>query len=267
MRRAIISVTDKSNLLVLLKTLAQCDFEVISTGGTARAIQTLINEHHLNLKVLDVTTITDFPEVFRGRLKSIHPLIEGAILFDPTHPGDQQEASRVGIIPISLVVCNFYRFADNTEMSEDEVLESMDIGGPTMVASAIKNYKSVGVITDTADYQRVADDLVTLGGDLSITLKRELAGKAINYVADYRDSNAVVISRMLLGESTLRRKWVKGKRLGNYGENWHQDAWCYKAPDAVGPTVVGAKQVHGGEMSFNNYVDAATALEAVREFA
>ncbi|HLD19214.1 MAG TPA: hypothetical protein VJB90_04345 [Candidatus Nanoarchaeia archaeon] len=269
MRRAIISVTDKSNLLVLLKALAQCDFEVISTGGTARAIQTLINEHHLNLKVLDVTTITDFPEVFRGRLKSIHPLIEGAILFDPTHPGDQEEAEKVGIKPISLVVCNFYKFkseASGSQIEEEEMLESMDIGGPTMVTSAIKNYKSVGVITDLNDYAKIANELISSGGELSLTTKRELAVKAINNVADYRAQNAVAITRLLASEETLRKKWINGRALGGYGENWHQSAIIFQDEEPFSANAITGKQLHGAEMSFNNYVDAAAGLEAVREF-
>ncbi len=269
-KRAIISVTDKSNLLDLLIALAHTGFEVISTGGTARAITTIINENNLNLKIVDVSTITDFPEVFRGRLKSIHPMIEGAILFDPTHPGDQQEAERVGITPISLVVCNFYKFKSDTAsnpLGEEEMLESMDIGGPTMVTSAIKNYKSVGVVTDTADYSRVGQALIENGGELPLSLKRDLAVKAINNVADYRNHNAVAITRLLGSEETYRQKWVHGKKIGNYGENWHQDAWLYQDAEPKGASVASGKQAHGGEMSYNNFVDAAAALEAVREFS
>ena len=269
MRRAIISVTDKSNLLVLLNALAQCNFEVISTGGTARAIQTLINENHLNLKVVDVTTITEFPEVFRGRLKSIHPLIEGAILFDPTHPGDLEEAEKMGIRPISLVVCNFYKFkaeAGGSSLQEEEMLESMDIGGPTMVTSAIKNYKSVGVITDINDYEKIAIELINNGGDLPLTAKRELAVKAINNVADYRSQNAMSITKLFAGEETLRKKWIKGRVLGGYGENWHQSAMIFQDEEPFGANAISGKQLHGAEMSFNNYVDAAAGIEAVREF-
>ncbi|TAL58247.1 MAG: hypothetical protein EPN86_00490 [Nanoarchaeota archaeon] len=269
-KRAIISVTDKSNLIVLLKALEQCNFEVISTGGTARAIQTLINENRMKLKLVDITSITEFPEVFRGRLKSIHPMIEGAILFDPNHPGDQEEAQKVGIKPISLVVCNFYKFKSDisfSPMGEEEMLESMDIGGPTMVTSAIKNHKSVAVVTDFNDYDKIAKALTDNDGELPLTLKRELAVKAINHVADYRAENAIAITRLLGSEETLRKKWIHGDKIGNYGENWHQSALIFRDEQPFGSNVVSGKQVHGSDMSYNNYVDAAAALEVVREFS
>src|SRR3989344_413236 len=164
-KRALISVTDKTNLHILLKALEICGYEVISTGGTARALQTIVNENNLKVKIIDVSSVTDFPEVFRGRLKSIHPLIEGAILFDPSHPGDQEEARKVGITPISLVVCNFYKFENLENLDEEEVIERMDIGGPTMTISAIKNYKSVGVIVDFNDYGKVGTALIENNGE------------------------------------------------------------------------------------------------------
>lgn len=261
-RRAILSVTDKTGITELGAALDERNIELLSTGGTAKALR------DKNVRVTEVSDYTGFPECFDGRVKTLHPKIHGGILFKRDDPKHVEEAQRLGIPPIDMVVVNLYEF-EKTAREEgatlEKLVENVDIGGPAMLRSAFKNYKDVAVVTEPAMYQAIVDELKA-NGELSADTHRRLAVFAINRVADYDDAIAVELTKRLVGEETIRLVGRAGQQLGRYGENWHQKAWIFTIPGVKETNVVAAKQVHGPALGFNNYVDADAALQTVMEY-
>ncbi len=269
-KRALISVTDKSNLDVLVAGLSRHDYEIVSTGGTATKIRRIADENNYGINVIDASEVTGYPELFGGRVKTLHPAILGGILYERDNQEHVRQAQENHIKPIDIVVINLYEFektAAKEGVTEAEVVESIDIGGPTAMISGIKNCQDVGVVADPESYQSLVEELDDNAGELTAETKRTLAAFAINRIADYRSANAVELTRRFTGEETLRQIFVQGRRLGRYGENWHQQAWLFVTPGETEPNMVTARQVHGGDLGYNNYVDAEAALQTVKEFS
>jgi len=259
-KRALISVSDKMGIVEFAEGLSRLGVEIISTGGTARVLS------EAGIAVRTISDLTGFPELMDGRVKTLHPKVHGAILAlrdDPSHMRDVEEN---GIELIDLVVVNLYPFGATIareDVSLQEAIENIDIGGPTLLRSAAKNYRYVGVVTDPSDYKLVLNELET-NGDLSPQTRAMLCVKAFRLTADYDAAIDRWLSERLTGEKVLRLKYCKGQNL-RYGENWHQKARFYK-DDQIGESCISnARQLHGKQMSYNNYLDADAALEAVKE--
>jgi phosphoribosylaminoimidazolecarboxamide formyltransferase/IMP cyclohydrolase len=264
-RRALLSVSDKSGVVELASRLAKGGVELVSTGGTARALR------DAGLQVRDVSDVTGFPEMMDGRVKTLHPLIHGGILAvrdDPEHAA-AMEAHEIGAI--DLLVSNLYPFEETVMRGagRDEVIENIDIGGPAMIRSAAKNHAYVTIVTDPADYAVLLEELAGHDGATTLEFRKRMAAKAFSATAAY-DSMisqwfAFADQQRLFPEMLA----VNGRLIGElrYGENPHQKAALY-AP--LGPHVKGlgqGEQVQGKELSYNNFADADAALELVAEFA
>ena len=255
-RRALLSVTDKTGIVELAQALAKCSCELISTGGTGKVLK------QAGLPVTDISQVTGNPEAFGGRMKTISFAIESAILFD--REKDKEEAQRLGIAPIDMVVCNLYPFQQVRDAGADMdvLIENIDIGGPTMIRAAAKNYRYVAVVTDPADYPAIIEELGTHDGALSLETRARLAGKAFNTTADYDAAIAQAMDERSEKRS-LRLGFSAGKKL-RYGENWHQDAYLFRERGAA-DSLYDMEVISGKELSFNNIVDIAGAVEAVRD--
>ncbi len=261
-RRALLSVSDKRGIVELAQGLSNLGVELISTGGTARTIS------EAGIPVKPVSELTGFPEMMEGRVKTLHPLIHGGILgLRDVHSND---AGAHQIPWIDLVVCNLYPFEQTIERKEvslDEAMEQIDIGGPTMIRSAAKNVGWVLSVTSPEDYAPLVDELKTLGS-VSFTTRRRLSAKAFSHTAAYD----TVIQRYLTEEKYPEEVTLTFRRHSflRYGENPHQEAGAYREilpPDhRPGMSVLDAEVLNGKELSFNNIQDAAGALQALREF-
>lgn len=271
--RALVSVSDKSNLDALAQLLTRHRLEVLSTGGTYRALA------ELGVAVVKVSEITGFPEILDGRVKTLHPKIHGGILAAPT-PEHTAELERHDIAAIDLVVVNLYPFGDVTARpgcSWPDAVENIDIGGPTMVRAAAKNHARVTVVVDPADYARVADALASHGGVVPEALRRELACKAFAHTAAYDAAIAEWLSRhdpsslaALPDEAVAPTMWVGGSVQGElrYGENPHQPAAFIPSARRGDPIGLDRAIVHQGKaLSYNNLLDADAALGLVRDLA
>jgi phosphoribosylaminoimidazolecarboxamide formyltransferase/IMP cyclohydrolase len=263
-RRALLSVSDKNGLADLGSKLAKAGIELISTGGTARALR------EAGLDVRDVADVTGFPEMMDGRVKTLHPAIHGGLLAvrdDPEHAA-AMDAHDIGAI--DLVVVNLYPF-EETVMSgadRDTVIENIDIGGPSMVRSAAKNHRYVTIVTDPADYDALYDELAAHDGATTLEFRKAMAAKAFAATAAYDAMISQWFAFADQGQMFPDMIALNGRKLAElrYGENPHQKAAVY-AP--VGPHVAGlpqAEQVQGKELSYNNYNDADAALELCAEF-
>jgi len=252
MKYALISVFDKTNLDVLVGSLA--GYTIISTGGTYKVIRNILNTEKLDIPLKKVSEMTGAPEMLDGRVKTLHPMIHGSILYRRDKHTD--EAKKHNLLDIDLVVINLYPFEETVKNSatDTEKIEMIDIGGSTMLISSVKNHEYVTVVTDPEDYPMVADELSD--GKVSPELRKRLAVKAINLLADYRSSISVELSQMLLGRDALRLGFKTGKKLGRYGENWHQDAWFYGKF---------TEQLAGPELGYNNYLDMDASSASIQE--
>lgn len=256
-RRALISVFDKQDLLPLAKSLASAGAEILSTGGTAR----LLSEEGLD--VTDVSTVTGFPEIMGGRVKTLHPKIHGGLLGRPSLQGDRDVMGEHGIKPIDLLICNLYPFEQTVARGagDAEVVENIDIGGPAMIRAAAKNHAHVTVVTDPSDYEMIGQAIEN--GGLTFEQRRELAGRAYARTAAY---DAAVAS-WFAGDGLPDRFAFSGIRSLDlrYGENPHQNAALYRSGPAR-PGVVTARQVQGKALSYNNINDTDAAIELAAEF-
>ncbi len=262
--RALLSVSDKNGLAELGRALVRHGIELVSTGGTAKALR------DAGLAVRDVSELTGFPEMMDGRVKTLHPLVHGGLLAvrdDPAHAAAMAEHA---IPPIDLVVVNLYPFAQTVAKgaARDEVIENIDIGGPSMVRSAAKNHAFVAIVTDPADYPALIAELDAGGGATTLATRRRYAAKAFAATAAY---DATIASWFAFADrnetfpDSLAVPLRKATEL-RYGENPHQSAALYLP---VGPTTRGiaqAAQIQGKALSYNNYNDADAALELVSEF-
>jgi phosphoribosylaminoimidazolecarboxamide formyltransferase/IMP cyclohydrolase len=263
-RRALLSVSDKNGIADLGSRLAKADVELISTGGTARALR------EAGLDVRDVSEVTGFPEMMDGRVKTLHPTIHGGLLAvrdEPEHAA-AMEAHDIGAI--DLVIVNLYPFEETvmSGASRDTIIENIDIGGPSMVRSAAKNHRYVTIITDPADYDALYDELAANDGATTLEFRKRMAAKAFAATAAYdamiSQWFAFADQRQMFPDMIA----VNGRKLAElrYGENPHQKAAIYQP---LGPHATGlpqAEQVQGKELSYNNYNDADAALELAAEF-
>jgi phosphoribosylaminoimidazolecarboxamide formyltransferase/IMP cyclohydrolase len=257
-RRALISVWDKSGVVDLARALADLGVEILSSGGTARVLA------EAGVPVTGVSNYTNAPEILGGRVKTLHPKIHGGILADRRNDDHVSELARHDILPIDLVVCNLYPFErtiDAPAADEDDALEQIDIGGPAMVRAAAKNWPSVTVVVDPRRYGEVLDAISS--GGISSERRRQLAAEAFARTARYD----ATIARYLARDSTFPQSLVvPAEKIADlrYGENPHQAAAFYRrGPRNAG--VAGASQLHGKELSFNNLLDADAAWKLVCE--
>jgi phosphoribosylaminoimidazolecarboxamide formyltransferase/IMP cyclohydrolase len=260
--RALLSVSDKSGLTDFARALAGYNIELISTGGTAKAIA------EAGLKVKDVSELTGFPEMMDGRVKTLHPKVHGGLLAIRDNKEHASAMKAHGIAPIDLLVVNLYPFEATVEKGADfeECIENIDIGGPAMIRAAAKNHDDVAVVVDASDYQAVLDELKANQGATTRTLRRKLAAKAYARTAAYD----AAISNWFAGELNTEAPDFRafGGRLIQalrYGENPHQKAAFYRLPDKR-PGVSTFRQLQGKELSYNNINDTDAAFECVAEF-
>lgn len=263
-KRALISVSDKTGLDELAKALNSFGVEILSTGGTSKAIAAL------GVPVKDVSSHTGFPEMLDGRVKTLHPKIHGGLLALRDNKEHMETVAKHGIGLIDMVVVNLYPFEKTVAkpgVKLEEAIENIDIGGPSMLRSAAKNYQSVCVICDPADYKRVIEDMQRSAGSVSADLLTELGIKVFERTSTYD----AAIHTYLTGikESgfppTKNLNYTKIQDL-RYGENPHQKAAFYKDNSTNSPGIASAVQLHGKELSFNNIIDLHAALEIVKDF-
>ena len=262
--RALLSVSDKTGLVELARALARHGVELVSTGGTAKALR------EAGLEVKDVAELTAFPEMMDGRVKTLHPKVHGGLLAvrdDPAHAAAMDEH---GIGAIDLVVVNLYPFARTVAggAGRDEIIENIDIGGPSMVRSAAKNHRFVAICVDPDDYPQLVKTLDENDGTTSFELRKYLAAKAFSATAAYDSAIAQWFAFADQGQifpESLPLTLKRGEVL-RYGENPHQKAALYLPAGLHGRGIAQAKQVQGKALSYNNYNDADAALELVAEF-
>ncbi|MBA4543354.1 MULTISPECIES: bifunctional phosphoribosylaminoimidazolecarboxamide formyltransferase/IMP cyclohydrolase [Thermoactinomyces] len=262
-RRALISVSDKTGIIDFARELVQLGVEIISTGGTHRTLA------GAGLPVTGISDVTGFPEILDGRVKTLHPKIHGGLLAVRGLASHLKQMEENGISPIDLVVVNLYPFAQTISkpgVSVEEAIENIDIGGPSMVRSAAKNHQYVTVVVDPADYGLVLEELRESGRTTAET-RRKLAAKAFGHTAHYDALIAGYFNR-LTGVSfpeQLTIPLTKQQAL-RYGENPHQQAAFYREPLPGAGTLASSTQLHGKELSYNNINDANAALALLREF-
>jgi len=277
-RRALLSVTDKTGLVEFAQTLASFGVELVSTGGTARTLR------EAGLGVQDISDLTGFPEMLDGRVKTLHPRVHGGLLYIRGNQEHEAAVSAHGIAPIDMVVVNLYAFektAAQPGVAFGHLIENIDIGGPSMVRSAAKNFEDVAVVTSVADYANLIQELNAAHGCLSRATRWRLARQAFGLTAAYDTAIASTLERIAPGAdeapapeapaapdanvfpSTLRIHYPLAQSL-RYGENPHQRAALYA--DGSGLGVAGARQLQGKELSFNNLVDLDACWEMVCEF-
>jgi phosphoribosylaminoimidazolecarboxamide formyltransferase/IMP cyclohydrolase len=271
--RALVSVYDKSGLAEFVRQLALRGIEIVSTGGTAKLLR------EAGITVRDVSDLTGWPEMLGGRVKTLHPKVHGGILFRRGEAGDRAQTAEHKIAPIDLVVVNLYPFeatAAKPDLTAEELIENIDIGGPTMVRSAAKNFESVAVITDLADYAAVAAE-ITAHGEVSLATRLELARKAFALTARYDGKIATELERLTAsgGSIELSHRPLLPERLHfayarrqelRYGENPHQRAALYVPAGSAARGLAAARQLQGKELSYNNLVDLEAALDLAMEF-
>ena len=259
-KRALISVSDKSGIAEFAKSLSLLNIEIVSTGGTAKLLQ------KNNIPVIEVSNFTSYPEMMDGRVKTLNPRIHGGIL--ARRGKDEEVMLNNEIKPIDLVVVNLYPFQEtvnNPNASDEEIIENIDIGGPAMLRSSAKNHISVTVIVDTSDYKVVLDE-ITKNGNTSLAMRKSLALKTFEHTAQYDGAIANYLGKMDDGFSnTINLQFVKSQTM-RYGENPHQSAAFYKESNLLEASVSSSHQIQGKPLSYNNLADADAALECVRDF-
>src|SRR6266851_2310397 len=261
--RALISVTDKTGIADFARELAGLGIELISTGGTAKALR------KSGLSVRDVSEVTGFPEMLDGRVKTMHPKITGAILAVRGKADHMAALTAHAIRPIDMVVVNLYEFekvAANPNADIAELIENIDIGGPTMIRSAAKNYRDVAIVVSPSDYTAIVQELLAGGGALSPETHWRLARKAFRATADYDRAISARLARIDDAGALPPALDLRADKLMDlrYGENPHQSAALYGTP---GAGIAGAAQLQGKELSYNNLVDLDAAWNLVQEFA
>jgi phosphoribosylaminoimidazolecarboxamide formyltransferase/IMP cyclohydrolase len=274
-RRALLSVSDKTGLTHFAAVLHSLGVDLISTGGTARAL------HRAGIPVRDVAEVTGFPEILDGRVKTLHPRIHGGILAVRRAGEHHRQVSDQGIPLIDLVVVNLYPFeatVNRSRVTVNEALENIDIGGPTMIRAAAKNFPDVAVVVDPADYPAIAAELTASEGTLSLATRFRLAQKAFAHTAAYDSliadffANRLQVEQqqiaLVTGEPMPRRLTLTltEKQPLRYGENPHQPAALYTVKGDE-PGVAAARQLQGKELSFNNFLDLDAAWNLVSEFS
>ena len=263
MKRALISVSDKTGIVEFTKELIELGFEVLSTGGTKKTLE------ENGLQVKGVEEITGFPEILEGRVKTLHPFIHGGLLAKTNDAGHMKQLEDQGIQPIDLVCVNLYPFQQtiaNPDVTPEDAIENIDIGGPAMLRASAKNHESITVVVDASDYGDVLSEL-RKNGEVSLATKRKLAAKVFRHTAAY-DAHIAEYMTELAGEEQPERVTFTYELKQNlrYGENPHQKAAFYERPLGSAFSIAHAKQLHGKELSYNNIHDADAALQLVKDF-
>jgi len=266
-RRALISVSDKTGLAEFAQGLERAGIEIYSTGGTGRHLQ------QAGLTVREVSDYTGFPEMMDGRLKTLHPKVFGGILCRHDHAEDMDALADYDIVSFELVVVNLYPFEATVArpgVTLEEAIEQIDIGGPSLVRAAAKNHAFVTVATEASQYPAILKEIQATGST-SLELRRKLAGEAFARTASYDRAIAAYFVGQVQGTdaSTLPASVALGadrQAVLRYGENPHQQAAVYRLAGATGPSVVAAEQLNGKELSYNNLLDLDSALAIVRQF-
>jgi phosphoribosylaminoimidazolecarboxamide formyltransferase/IMP cyclohydrolase len=266
-RRALLSVTDKTGLIEFARALAAHGVELVSTGGTARALR------EAGLAVQDISELTGFPEMLDGRVKTLHPKVHGGILHIRDNPAHQAAVTEHGIVPIDMVVVNLYAFektASKPGAAFHEIIENIDIGGPSMVRSAAKNFEDVAIVTAASDYPALTQELAANNGSLGRETRWRLARHAFALTAAYDSAIAGTLATLAEPAADkpafpdpLRISYPLAAPL-RYGENPHQAAALYT--DGSGTGVAGAQQLQGKELSYNNLVDLDACWDLAQEF-
>jgi len=264
MKKAIISVSDKEGIIELSECLISLGYEIYSTGGTLRLLE------KNKIPVHSIKSLTKFPEILNGRVKTLHPQVHGGILADRSNKEHLKTCDDYSIELIDLVIVNLYPFEKTIQKENvtiEEAIENIDIGGPTMVRASAKNYKHVGVITSSKDYPAVQKELLENNGSLSKKTKQFLAVKAFKMIAEYDISIADYFNRIGEKKSTVLPQYITMalEKLTDlrYGENPHQQAAIYKRRKEPNQTF---RQLHGKELSYNNYLDIDAAIAIASEF-
>ncbi len=268
MKRALVSVTNKQNIIDIIDVLIEADYEIISTGGTLQHIR------ERGRKAMDIEDFTGFPEMFEGRTKTLHPKVHGGLLYKRASAHHVAQAKDGGILPIDVVIVNLYDFEGtlNSGKSHEDIIENIDIGGPSMIRSASKNYQDVLVVVDPSDYQEVADRIRS--GKVDLAFREKMAMKAFSLTAYYDAMiSSYFVSRVLdqekkhpvensFDEYSLEQRAIPIKKAQNlrYGENPHQKAAVYDIPSEKS-LLSKFVQLGGKELSYNNLNDLNTALE------
>jgi phosphoribosylaminoimidazolecarboxamide formyltransferase/IMP cyclohydrolase len=272
-RRALISVSDKTEVEQFARRLAALGVEIISTGGTAKLLR------EKGIPVREVAELTGWPEMLGGRVKTLHPKVHGGILFRRGDAGDRAAVAEHGISPIDLVAVNLYPFEETAakrNLQAEELIENIDIGGPAMLRSAAKNFRDVIVICDPADYSHVAE-MLAASGDIDLAMRSDLARKVFAATSQYDGMIATELERLSAagGALELSERSDMPERLHlahvraqtmRYGENPHQHAALYVPAGGAASGLAGAKQLQGKELSYNNLVDLDSAWQLALEF-
>lgn len=264
MKRALVSVSDKTGVIDFARELTMLGYEVVSTGGTAKALR------EAGVEVTYISDVTGFPEILGGRVKTLHPKVHGGILAQRT-PEHLQQLKENEIIPIDIVAVNLYPFRQTVSRPGvilEEAVENIDIGGPTMVRAAAKNHRDVAIIVNPLRYQEVIEEIKE-AGQISASTRFVLALEAFRHTAEYDRCIADYLTSVSGEEGFSETFSLTGERLQplRYGENPHQKAAFYKDKYAGPGTLGGSRQLQGKELSFNNIVDTEAALSLVREFS
>ncbi|UJF32685.1 bifunctional phosphoribosylaminoimidazolecarboxamide formyltransferase/IMP cyclohydrolase [Paenibacillus hexagrammi] len=263
-RRALISVSDKTGIVEFASELTKLGVQIISTGGT----QSLLKDK--GVPVIGISEVTGFPEIMDGRVKTLHPAVHSGLLAVRDNEEHQASMKELGLDYIDLVVVNLYPFAETIakpDVTYEDAIENIDIGGPTMLRSAAKNHAFVTVVVDAADYNGVLEE-VRAGGDTTLDTRKRLAAKVFRHTGSYDALISDYLSKQV-GETYPERYTVTYEKVQDlrYGENPHQSAAFYRKPNAAAGSITTAEQLHGKELSYNNINDANSALLIVKEFS
>lgn len=263
MKRALVSVSDKANLVPFVQGLVDNGYEIVSTGGTKRVLD------EAGISTISIEDVTHFPEILDGRVKTLNPYVHGGLLARRELPEHMATLEKLNITPIDLVCVNLYPFKETIEQPDvklADAIENIDIGGPSMVRSAAKNYRDVTIVVDRADYDQVLAE-IEADGDTNLATRTKLAAKAFRHTAAYDALISQYLTKQdgLEDPEQLTLTWDL-KETMRYGENSHQKAWLYEDALPKSFSVLSANQLHGKKLSYNNIKDADEALRCIREF-
>ncbi|OQA90442.1 MAG: Bifunctional purine biosynthesis protein PurH [bacterium ADurb.Bin236] len=264
-KTAVLSVSDKTGVVEFAKFLSANGVKIISTGGTAKALK------EAGVKVVPISKITGNKkdDYFDGRMKTISFNYESALLYKRDNPTHVKQAAELGIPKIDMVVCNLYPFEKVTAAKDctvDKAVENIDIGGPCMVRAAAKNFEGVAIVVDPASYGSIMAEMKANNGGVTLDTRAKLASKAFERTADYDAAINTFFSAKLEDKMVKRLKYTDGFQLGRYAENWHQKGWLYREEGVEWPNLPNCKQVFGGALGYNNYLDGEAAMTTALEF-